>query len=349
MLGAAIGILAIIPFSLACSDGNLHYDIVALSLQHSNAERLPRLQYSQLATAPQKIRNDLKGKYDWPFPPLSIGHSTASYQNYGGNPYFHHGLDVRGNAGTSIYASAGGQVVNIENYMPNDPAYWEVAILDDEGYLWQYHHIDRSSIPASVWDAFRKKEKVPAGTKLGEIYYWPVVSMGERFHHLHLNVLASGGSYVNPFNFLKALNDSSAPVIEEIGILKNKRRHSSNSVKGTYSLYAKVHDLILHDRFVVPAHELQIRVDNTPFDTVWNFDTLPGGNSNTAHVKDFFVESMTCGNYSCRSLVVDLGFALPKNRSFPWNEGLHRIELVARDAAGNESSEVFTWRLEIDD
>ena len=52
-------------------------------------------------------------------PLLSIGHTSASYQNYSGDyrqAYFHHGLDIRANAGQEVFASAGGKVVNIEDY-----------------------------------------------------------------------------------------------------------------------------------------------------------------------------------------------------------------------------------------
>ena len=48
------------------------------------------------------------------------------------------------------------QVVNIENYQPGNSLYWEVAILDPEGYVWQYHHIDRNTIPQSIFDKYNE-------------------------------------------------------------------------------------------------------------------------------------------------------------------------------------------------
>ncbi len=72
----------------------------------------------------------------WPFPLLSIGHNMQSYQDYGGSPYWHDGLDIRSTQDQPIYAAVGGQVVNIENYVTGNPMYWEVAILDAEGFVW---------------------------------------------------------------------------------------------------------------------------------------------------------------------------------------------------------------------
>jgi murein DD-endopeptidase MepM/ murein hydrolase activator NlpD len=88
--------------------------------------------YISLATATPA--SSIYEKSPWPVTVKSIGHNTASYQNYGSEPYFHHGLDIRADAGSEVVPSASGQVVNISNYGPG-PAYWEVAILDNAGFL----------------------------------------------------------------------------------------------------------------------------------------------------------------------------------------------------------------------
>ncbi len=68
--------------------------------------------------------------HPWPFPLLSIGHNMQSFQDYGGSPYWHDGLDIRSVIDQPMYASACGKVVNIANYQPGNPKYWEIAILD---------------------------------------------------------------------------------------------------------------------------------------------------------------------------------------------------------------------------
>lgn len=94
--------------------------------------------------------------YDWPFVWDQMGHLLSSYQGYGSldSAYFHHGIDMVSNQpNVPVYTRSGGQVVNVENYNTPPALYWEVAILDPEGYVWQYHHVDRESIPQSIFDA----------------------------------------------------------------------------------------------------------------------------------------------------------------------------------------------------
>ncbi len=49
--------------------------------------------YLDLATGDPNLITD-HGVYDWPFALDSIGWSMQSYQDYGGTPYFHHGMDM---------------------------------------------------------------------------------------------------------------------------------------------------------------------------------------------------------------------------------------------------------------
>jgi hypothetical protein len=166
---------------------------------------------------------------------LSIGHTIASYQNYGTGAYFHHGLDIRAEAGSEVHASAGGKVINLENYEPGNPAYWEIAILDDEGFIWQYHHVDRDTIPQAIEDAFKTGGSIAQGTLLGKVYLWPEFSFGERYNHIHVNVIGKDKAYLNGFAFLNPLDDKAAPEIVEIALLQNGEKLSGTNVSGPYS------------------------------------------------------------------------------------------------------------------
>ena len=316
----------------------------AAQQQDSLFEKQHRPDYLSLATGDHNAHDT--NRHPWPVTVESIGHNTASYQNYGGEPYFHHGLDIRADAGTDVLASVGGQVVNISNYGPG-PAYWEVAVLDDAGFLWQYHHVDRDSIPQNVWDAYRNRGRISTGTKIGEVYYWMVNTYGEQYHHIHLNVLSRGGAYRNPFNFLTPLADTKAPEFVEVGLLRNGyAQDPSLPIQGAYSIYATIHDLILHDKFVVPPHRITYQLDDDPRERlVWEFTDLPGVTSNTDYVEDYFVPSLTCGNYECRKLTVDLGFSTEGHRWFPNVGGQHKIVIHAEDQAGNRTSREFQWQV----
>jgi hypothetical protein len=311
-----------------------------------DAERDYHPAYASLATGEWPPVLDGKSLYPWPVKLKSIGHSIASYQYYGfGDPYFHHGLDIRADSGSDVIAAAGGKVVNIENYDTGD-AYWEIAILDADGYLWQYHHVNRQSMTDTVLKAFQSGEPIAAGTKIGEVYYWPEVTFGERYHHIHLNILGKGKQYLNPFAFLEPLNDTQFPVVQEIGLLKDGEATSEVTSGSEYSLYAEVSDLILHQKFIVPPHSIVYQVDDKAPSTVWAFDTLPGGASNTKYVHDFFVPSMTCGNYTCRKLVVNLSFKPGRHEQiFPTEPGPHKVLLTVKDFAGNTTTKSFSWNV----
>jgi hypothetical protein len=309
---------------------------------HAAAERVPARK-AHLATGRLGAADSFE--HPWPFPPLSIGHTNASYQNYDGDPYFHHGIDIRGDAGTTVLSAAAGKVVDINNYMPGD-AYWEIAILDDAGFLWQYHHVEHSSIPQEVNAALQNGTVLPSGSKLGEVFYWPISTFGEQYHHIHVNVLGAGGEYLSPFRFLTPLPDHQAPVVIAIGLLKDGQPWSGGSVSAPYGAYAQVHDLIMHQQFVVPPHSLSIRVDGGPAAMVWQFDQLPGGSDISAHVNDFFVPELSCGDYECRKLTINLDFRLQGESRLPTTPGPHHLEILAKDFVGNQGTGELNWTVQ---
>lgn len=302
---------------------------------HEEAERNYKPAYLEIAQGDLNKRI-LRDRHPWPVSVLSIGHTMASYQNYSfvSQAYFHHGLDIRAEAGSDVIASAGGKVVNIENYMPGDDAYWEVAILDKEGFIWQYHHIDKHSIPKAIHQAYQTQSFIPAGTKIGEVYFWKVVTFGERFHHIHLNILGKNKEYLNPFSFLEILPDSRSPEIAEFHYLKSKNN---------YSIGVHLRDWILSDVFVVPPYQIEVAIDGgAPF-TVWKFDRLPGGSDNEKFVNQFFVPRLACGNYQCRKPVIDLGFNKTGKQVFPLSRGRHHLDLWVTDYAGNKNHQTYDW------
>ncbi len=303
--------------------------------------------YLHLATANFSRAPEVT-RYAWPFTLRTIGHTIASYQNYGSTPYFHHGLDILVNSGTAVYNRSGGQVVNIENYTPGNDLYWEVAVRDPEGYLWQYHHIEVSSIPQAIYDKYNEYLANPttggfisANTYIGNVVYWPVVTFGERYNHIHVNILDANG-YVNGFAFHELLNDTSGPQIQAIGLLQNNAVVSGNTISGDYSLYVRARDLILHTAFYLPPYEIKYSVDGGPEIVTWRFDNLPGGADRYAYVSELFVPP-TCGNYTCRNFYINLGFAVGPDRTFPSTGGQHTILVTVTDDFGNQTSQSYTW------
>jgi hypothetical protein len=273
-----------------------------------------------------------------------------SYQDYGGTPYFHHGMDMMKAWGTQVFNRSGGQVINIENYQPGWDLYWEVAILDPDGYIWQYHHIQMETIPQIIWDKFAEFQAdpqnggfIPPNTHIGNIIEWPVWSFGKQFNHIHLNILAAGGVYVNGFAFHDPLPDADGPEIQAVGLLQNGQMLPGDIVEGDYSLYVKARDLILDEVYYLPPWEITFSVDGGPLHTTWRFDTLPGGADDTAYLDDFYVVPPTCGDYDCRNYVIDLGFIPNAQFQFPASGGQHTALVTVRDFAGNSISQSYTY------
>ena len=67
------------------------------------------------------------------------------------------------------------------------------------------------------------EEFISPDTYIGDIIEWPVWSFGKQFNHIHLNILAAGGVYVNGFEFHDGLPDTVGPEIQAIGLLKTDR------------------------------------------------------------------------------------------------------------------------------
>ena len=299
--------------------------------------------YLSLATGDPNLTEH--GVYAWPYDLDSIGWIMQAYQNYGYG-YFHHGTDMMKTWGTQVFNRSGGQVVNIENYQPGNYLYWEVAVLDPDGYIWQYHHIDEPTIPQFIWDKYNEYLADPvnggfimANTYIGNNVEWPIYS----FHHIHVNILAAGGVFVNGFEFHVALPDTSGPEIQSIGLLQNGQILPGNTVEGDYSLYVRTRDLILSNIYYLPPYEIKFAVDGGPEQTTWRFDQLPGGADDTAFLDDFYVVPPTCGDYECRDYYIDLGFIPNSQYEFPATGGEHTVLVTVSDYAGNTTSQSFTY------
>jgi hypothetical protein len=283
--------------------------------------------------------------HPWPFPLLSIGHNMQSFQDYSGSPYWHDGLDIRGQRDQTVFAAAGGKVVNIENYIHGNHLYWEVAIQDDEGFVWKYHHIAKESISLEIHNAFRSGSKVPEGVVIGNLVRWPVTSFGEVYHHLHLLVVGEDGQYVNPFLMMSPLQDNQSPIITKIGLAKDHKPMNGAEVRGEHAIFLEASDLIYHQKFIVPPHQISYRLDGQEEKIVWTFVHLPSGKNDTDFIDDFYMQG-TCGDYSCRKFYFNLNFTTTNPReTLRLSPGFHDIEVTVQDIVGNKAIKNFKWKV----
>lgn len=294
-------------------------------------------------------------KYDWPFTFVQMGHAIQSYQNYSSGTsqaYFHHGIDMIAPNGTEVYTRSGGKVVNVENYQPGNSLYWEVAILDEEGYVWQYHHIDKPTIPDLIYQKFAEWQADPVNggyispnTHIGNIIYWPQVSFTYRFNHIHLNILAAGDIYLNPMEFHTPIEDTQSPEIQAIGLLNGNTIVSGNMASGNYGMYVRARDLYKSTVYYLPPYKTEFSIDGGQWTTVWEFHDFPGGFNDEAYVNDFFVPVITKGDYYNRDFYIDLGFTTEGQRTFTNEPGEHTIEVRVWDYAGNSDLDSFTYNV----
>lgn len=137
--------------------------------------------------------------YPWPVhTPLSIANTMSTLQFYGPMAGFHHGLDLKAPAGTPVYAPTGGRV-EVGYYYPRVkvPCTYGVSIVGDDGYRWEFHHIDPGTVPKGIVDLAKRHGHVASGAMLGRIYDASEMHAGI-FPHVHVNVIDRNGFYQNP-------------------------------------------------------------------------------------------------------------------------------------------------------
>lgn len=98
-------------------------------------------------------RADTPGRAQWPLrAPFVVMNTIATLQYYGKRPGFHHGVDLRAEARSKVYAPVSG-VVGVGYYYPRYkiPYTYMFSIDADDGSRWELHHVDppRSHRPSS--------------------------------------------------------------------------------------------------------------------------------------------------------------------------------------------------------
>jgi hypothetical protein len=154
----------------------------------------------------------------WPFgtgdESLPLGNNYGEYQNYGGYPYLHPGIDILQPAGSGVYAVKSGIVKAVLTI--SGDYHWRVAVGDSAGAGWcdgwLYAHLNPNTIAVQVGDS------IQVGDYLGALVYWPT----EGFHHLHFVKIRSQGVtwpadwtfIANALDELVPIDEPDAPVIE---------------------------------------------------------------------------------------------------------------------------------------
>lgn len=213
----------------------------------------------------------------WPLSPTNqihpVGNGWGEYQNYGGSPYFHPGIDVMGIVvGVPCYAVAHGWV---KAWLTTQAGlHWRLAIADsnlayrDSCNGWLYAHIDPNRTHKNVGD------EVNAGDQIGYLVYWTVSG----FDHTHFARVRDSGatwgrngqadwSFVeNPQNLISPNTDTARAIIET-AITGSKFAYCRNNAS-TYLSYTNLNgdvDIVarVYDKtgVAIPGHEIWERLN----------------------------------------------------------------------------------------
>lgn len=156
-----------------------------------------------------------------------MGNTMAQFQPFGGAPYFHGGCDLRVSAGAEVIAPVRGKIeaghygysTNTDGSLTKhwiawpgqgSPIYFEVAVVADDGIRYEFHHMERDSLPDNIVKMLDAGGgTVEAGALLGYVIEWP----GGDYHHTHYNIILPNGVRVNPEFVSLPLQDTLAPEI----------------------------------------------------------------------------------------------------------------------------------------
>ena len=215
-------------------------------------EEARRLGYAPVVPATQTPESNLIRKkalpeahsLPWPVPFEDANHSMGNvmtqFQYYGDAPYWHGGCDLRTRDNEEIHAPISGRIeAGHYGYVINDDGsltkqmkpwpqrgndhYFEVAIVTDSGMRFEFHHIDRASLPDSLVEGLNKKQAhVSAGDLLGRVIHWSIQGPdGSLYHHTHYNIIDSNGVQLNPEYLSPLIADTAAPLIEGVWAVGN--------------------------------------------------------------------------------------------------------------------------------
>lgn len=164
-----------------------------------------------LGAGPQAAAESIQ----WPLKPQNephpLGNSYGEYQFYGGEPYYHPGIDILGEAGDSVFAVKAGFVKAV--LTTSADLHWRVAVGDSAGSVacdaYLYAHLELNTIQVVPGDT------VTLGAYLGRLVTWPVAE----FHHVHFVKIRQSGfpwssnwQFIHdPLDYLVQKTDTTSP------------------------------------------------------------------------------------------------------------------------------------------
>ena len=282
---------------------------------------------------------------------FSVMNTISTLQFYGDKAGFHHGLDLQASAGTKFVAPVRGVVDTRYYYRIQSPYTYEVSIQTEDGYLWQFHHLDPASIPPEIERLAQNGGTVEPGVLLGEVY--DASSLGI-FPHVHINLIDSENYYNNPWQFLPSPDDTQAPTIRGVYVInENNQVVSEIDKSGKYTLVVDAIDMIPPSEIGQSVYALEVFIcpseeDNCAKSTLLSsvkFDKLPGQNDFISGAEEVYqIEpiQITKGSQIANQIKPEqprrflFNFPLPEEIIIGGNQ--LNLQVILSDFVGNQTS-----------
>lgn len=304
--------------------------------------------------------------YNWPVhDSFTIMDTVSTLQFYGPTPGFHHGLDMRAPAGTPVYAPVAG-VVGMGYYYPRAqvPYTYEVFIDGDDGFRWEFHHIDQETIPKKVADLAKRHGRVERGVLLARIYDAPKFDPNIPAH-VHVDVIDRDGFYHNPLKFFPRVSDKTAPKIQGIYIVDVNNHVIAGRAQGIglptllppgkYELVLDIIDIIDGAPMGDSVSRLSVSANKTSLGNLDFLDHLPK-KSYLEGVRDAYkIEPIVLPDGQTLTNQVDLSgarrflyrFDLDTSKLTVGTDRIIQIQIMAQDFAQNSARSTLELRLEV--
>ncbi|MGH1467323.1 MAG: hypothetical protein ACRBBP_00370 [Bdellovibrionales bacterium] len=267
-----------------------------------------------------------------------IGPILHQYQKFPtSSHYFHDGVDFLGSPFQKVFTPITGTIdAGYYSYLDNpdgsaektylslrdipkedkEPKLWgknyfEISITDEFGNRFEFHHIDRDSLPLNILESVYNNSIVFQDMQIGNIIPWPNKVLGADYSHIHYNIISKHGERLNPFWFSKKIPDTTPPKtstvyfqLEEPCPETGRVNHYSTSKlfeedKPTH-IVLKTTDLITGNHFPHPPTKIHTTFSN-----------------GETHLLDFTYSMLTSGlSHDIRDVYVDMLCIGPKEAPF---------------------------------
>lgn len=314
----------------------------------------------------------------WPHPPQDsvhpIGNSWGLFQDYGGTPYLHNGIDIMTRALWPVTAVRYGYVKKV--WTTGSPLYNGITIGDSagsgfcSGYM--YYHVDPNTITVQEGDT------VYLGDTIGQIVTWSVAG----FHHNHFSKNRNSGIiwpsygafYKNPLTELVPDDDSTVPSFlnavsgQRFAICINNRSTYLNkdSVYGDVDLICWLEEKINHPVWKVAVYKILYSIRDTfgnyvvPLKLAFQFsesiESYYPGQCRTVYKDDGTCNSNCNYDSLARQLyyiftntdgdsIIESADSLESWRTTLIPDGAYWIKVIAEDEYGNTASDSMLVRV----